>query len=145
LEKSKFPIDRSPFLIYRNIVKMFLLIGGLLFLALLLSGALGYYLYSPSTTSTTATPPVTQRTCKQLPDIRLPGGGHKLGADADHVLPYPYTATSTEDCEKNCLANPQCKQYVNVKGSNACYQMNTAYPYDPTADKDAAFVSGLCT
>ena len=94
---------------------------------------------------------VKMKSCTNMKNVRLPGGGFQYGGDYDHIAPYPITNVSIDACRASCYYNPQCKQYVYYKPKNGsqgvCYMMNNAYPYNRlNPDQQTTdFESGQCS
>ncbi|MGL5936418.1 MAG: hypothetical protein ACRCZI_12455 [Cetobacterium sp.] len=102
---------------------------------------------TPPSASVASTEPVKAvikaplRACNHVDNIRLIGAGWYGLNEADHAKNYR-AAMDLEACKKNCLDDPECKQYVWSKTGN-CYSMKNEYGIRAES-LDPAFASGYC-
>ena len=120
----------------------------LAFVICVIIGVIVYLWITPSSEAaapTTAPAPVVvkapERKCNHVDNIRLIGGGFYGKSEADHAKNYR-AAMDLPTCQKNCLDDPACKQYVWYKGGN-CYSMVNEYGIRPES-LDKNFASGYC-
>lgn len=88
-------------------------------------------------------PPVKK--CQEVDNIRLIGGGWYGKGGVDNGQKYGWEM-SDADCQKLCLDDPNCKQYVYLKndaGLGRCYSMVNEYGINKES-LDKNFKSAWC-